>query len=1001
MPKRLLRSVIEFDKEISQDNLVRNFELLRRSVEVGQLEWRTPDDQIYKYVLSYFQQFVEMPSAQTVLNYFQGINSLEAIERLKDIQVERSYARTNFVNLLQNLQEDLAKIRTVGLLKETHEILLKGVEDPKTKETKKGVEDAILHFTKKAQDIRIIDTFVQVHGDIRKDGAKMREEYELAESNPGKITGVLTGINEIDLACKGVKKGELWIHAAFPSELKTMLANNWCYNAVTRIKKNVVYVSFEMTREQIRRSIYTIHTANARFAQQGYKPLDYKNIRDGILTREEKEFYFNLVIPDFENNPDYTHFELVTPDREWTMDDVRTQVELLHKDFEVGLVILDHGQWIEARKSRRNKDYTIELNSVINDAKRFALNFDHNKGVPILMLFQINREGKALADKNEGVYRISALTYANACITKGTLITTNKGFIPIEKIKTGMKVWNSSGWGKVLSVFDNGIKPTVKVCTDRGLSIQVTRDHKFKTLSPDGLHWIQASNLQNKYILMPVGMKIVNNSIKLPCLKVHKWERFVREGEKINVPEIVTPDLAYLLGAYAGDGTLDPYNIGYCGNRTETKIRDHLKHLFKKVFNQTLILRNSKEQQVFYLVMGSKSLLRWFKDLESDRRPGVPPCILQASSECMKAFLRGFWDTDGHINTQGNLVIGQKAAKRKTLEHVQIMLASFGIDSSMHSKVEKLRVHGKIKKYPQVILYVRSRRGRKLFYELIGFTEPKKQARLKYFVDKFSLSDRRATCEDWPVGEVYKRLLTKYLWDSHKGEEQLHALNLFVETKRLELSKIADALYNSRTASNTRKAYSAVMGLVRKKLVIRTSRGFYESLSSNYRFRFPRKCRVALSKLKPDFQLVSRGAIESLVNTLTANKVQDEDLLLLQNLLLTMIPHKVISVIPAGKENVFDLNIAKIPEYTAGGLLVHNCEKTADVITTTYLNDELRAAGMTKVTNLKNRDNALFPPFEAHVNFACRRILSTKQIEPKGFSVEENEAYLDSMDIAL
>jgi len=437
MPKRLLRSVIEFDKEISQDNLVRNFELLRRSVEVGQLEWKTPDDQIYKYVLSYFQQFVEMPSVQTVLNYFQGINSLEAIERLKDIQVERSYARTNFVNLLQNLQEDLAKIRTVGLLKETHEILLKGVEDPKTKETKKGVEDAILHFTKKAQDIRTIDTFVQVHGDIRKDGAKMKEEYELAESNPGKITGVLTGINEIDLACKGVKKGEMWIHAAYVSELKTTLANNWAYNAMTRYKTNVVYVSFEMKREQIRRSIYAIHTANADFSQQGYKPLDYLHIQYGHLTKEEKDFYFNQVIPDFEGNPKYAHFELITPDRDWTMDDVRTQVELLHREFEVGLVIVDHGQLLEPRRNRRNKDYTVELNSIVKEVKRFALTFDHNRGVPVLMLFQINRQGKDKANDSNGVYTsASALTYSNETEKSADVITTT--YLNDEMRKLGM-----------------------------------------------------------------------------------------------------------------------------------------------------------------------------------------------------------------------------------------------------------------------------------------------------------------------------------------------------------------------------------------------------------------------------------------------------------------------------------------------------------------------------------------------------------------------------------
>jgi len=425
MPKRLLRSIIEFDNEVSSENLVRNFQHLRRAIEIGQFEWGRPEDeQIYRHSLGFFIQYFEMPSVKTVLDYFHSVNGIEAIERLKDITVERPYARTNFVHLLRSLRDDQAQVKVAALLKETHEILIKGIEDKKKKVVKKGLEAAISHFTRKVQEIQISDNNLQIQGDIREDGAKMREEYDLAESDKSRVYGVLSGINEIDDICKGAKKGELWIHAAFAGELKSTLAANWCYNAVTRYKKNVVFISFEMPREQVRRNIYTIHTSNARFAKQGYKPINYGAIRDGCLTKEEKEFYYNLVIPDFTTNPNYTHFNVVTPDREWNMDDIKSQLERLHKEFEVGLVVLDHGQWIEARKERKNREYTIELNSVINDSKRLALTFDNNNGIPVLMLFQINRQGKEAADKNDGIYKASALTYANSCEKTADVITT-------------------------------------------------------------------------------------------------------------------------------------------------------------------------------------------------------------------------------------------------------------------------------------------------------------------------------------------------------------------------------------------------------------------------------------------------------------------------------------------------------------------------------------------------------------------------------------------------
>lgn len=424
MPKRLLRSIIEFDKEISHENLVRNFQRLRKAVDVGQFDWGPEDEKIYKHALGFFIQHFEMPPVQTVLDYFQSVNNVEVLDRLKYVADEKPYARAGFVHLLRELQEGQVNAKAIQLLKDTHEILMKGVEDKKTGEVSKGFEAASLFFTRRAQEIRIDENNVQIHGDIRQDAERMKEEYITAENDRGRVLGVLSGINEIDESCKGAKKGELWMHAAFPGELKTTLAANWCYNAVTRFKKNIVYVSFEMPREQIRRNIYTLHSSNARFANQGFAPVDYRHIRDGLLTKQEKEFYFDYVIPDFKDNPTYATFEVVTPDREWTMADVRQHLEMLHKEFEIGLVVLDHGQWIEARKARKNKDYTIELNSVITDAKRLALNFDHNSGIPVMMLFQINRSGKTEADKNDGVYKMNALTYANNAEKTADVITT-------------------------------------------------------------------------------------------------------------------------------------------------------------------------------------------------------------------------------------------------------------------------------------------------------------------------------------------------------------------------------------------------------------------------------------------------------------------------------------------------------------------------------------------------------------------------------------------------
>jgi intein/homing endonuclease len=210
----------------------------------------------------------------------------------------------------------------------------------------------------------------------------------------------------------------------------TTFATNWCYNLITRYRANIYYGSLEMKYEHIRRLIYVIHTANERFKQMGYKPLDYRKVRDGELSPEEEAFW-QIAVQDFAENPEYCDFDTWAPDRDITVEDMRNAAEILHQQKELGLVVIDHGGLAEARKTKKNKDYVVELNSVIRDAKKFALQFNHGEGIPVLLLFQINRDGKDYADKNEGEYKMRALSYANETERSADVITTtylNKDF---------------------------------------------------------------------------------------------------------------------------------------------------------------------------------------------------------------------------------------------------------------------------------------------------------------------------------------------------------------------------------------------------------------------------------------------------------------------------------------------------------------------------------------------------------------------------------------------
>jgi len=416
--KGLLRSVIDMDGGVSQENLVANFQKLVAS----HVEWTQPADQrVYDFVLNYFHQRLEIPARQTLADFFEAKRDQEVVERIKDYEGQKPYIRTNYAHLISTTVEEQNRVKAITILKESQEIISKGLVIGQEK--KQGLRDGVLHFSQNAHKLLVYQHNARIQGNIREDGQEVWDNYQEAKANKGLAWGKFCGLNNIDKVLRGIKRGELWLHAAFTGELKTSFALNWAYNLVTRYRSNVFYVTLEMPYEQVRAMIYAMHSSNPRFKLLGYESLEYDRICAGTLTPEEEKFY-QLVIDDFVNNPEYGSFDVWSPDDDVTTDDIKMAAELSHQKNEVHLLVIDHGGLVEPRKKKRGKDYTIELNSVLRDSKKLALHFNHGEKVPVLLLFQINRDGKDYADKNEGRYKLRALSYANEAERSADVVTT-------------------------------------------------------------------------------------------------------------------------------------------------------------------------------------------------------------------------------------------------------------------------------------------------------------------------------------------------------------------------------------------------------------------------------------------------------------------------------------------------------------------------------------------------------------------------------------------------
>lgn len=578
------------------------------------------------------------------------------------------------------------------------------------------------------------------------------------------------------------------------------LAINWLYNQAVFYRHSSILFSCEMPYIQDRRIFYAIHSAHEKFADVrkslGLGPcLDYSRIRDGNLdryedavldrmsddekakllmdssghhcinpARPEKRFLKEYVVPDF-NDPrnEYgnIYVEGLDPDKmDFTVADLRSRAEILYsKDPDIAMVAIDHAGLMAPRKWVAST--TERLNEVLRDLKKLAMNFNRGMGIAVVALFQISREGFKSAEKNGGLYNLTHLSYANECLVAGTLVPTDKGVIPIEDVRPGDQVWSRSGWKHVQENFCNGSRPIWSIETDRGATIETTGNHLIRVIEGEQFIWKTAQELRTGDWLLGTSGTYPWPKVSpiLPPLKIRKWEKPCGEqGIPIVVPTYLTLALAYLLGAWDGDGKIHSQGVAYTGNILEIEVREGIRSRFKETFGHPIeLIQSPSRPGSFDLTKWSQPLKQWVEDVAGLRGKEVPKVILGAPKELVLAYLRGLFDTDGWINIQN--IIGIKMKSRFYLSQVQILLSLLGYDTDLRQTDTTLKVTGKT--YEGWTLRLRGWDSKVRFAEEIGFTDPSRQKRLALCL--VNPPKRKKHDQNYPFVNLFAKLVKDQL----------------------------------------------------------------------------------------------------------------------------------------------------------------------------------------------------------------------------------------------
>jgi DNA polymerase I-like protein with 3'-5' exonuclease and polymerase domains/intein/homing endonuclease len=352
--------------------------------------------------------------------------------------------------------------------------------------------------------------------------------------------------------------------------------------------------------------------------------------------------------------------------------------------------------------------------------------------------------GNSLIPTNNGLVRLDSLA-------------TKKPYVKTE-IQTKVK----SIKGDNVAVFATymGKKETIALKTKSGNYIRVTPEHKMLVFRQGTFSWVEAKHcvlgdnlcLSNFELvrrtklpltLSSLGVQANNSSgynnvykystykylvkIKIPNTKKYYkvigfnnikdavkardlWcaSRDIKTSSmsfaKIQKPKIMTPDLAWLLGAIVSEGWIDTNSNNVSFSNSNRKLIKRYIDSFYRVFGvkpsyriahkagdnrlyNGVIYNNNYDHLVVRI--RSKQLVVWLKELgiytQIGRKNGktashfkhVPWSVLEADKESQLGFLSAYLECDGHI--QQNKSLNWSSASIKLLRGMQAILNSYGL----------------------------------------------------------------------------------------------------------------------------------------------------------------------------------------------------------------------------------------------------------------------------------------------------------------------------------
>jgi replicative DNA helicase len=212
--------------------------------------------------------------------------------------------------------------------------------------------------------------------------ARAVEMAEAAHKRSSHVTGVTTGLIDLDRKLGGLHPSDLIILAGRPGMGKTALATNIAFNAAgARVEEGGVAVAFfslEMSSEQLATRILAERTgiSSDKIRRGEMKTEDFPNFVAAATALERLPFF----IDD-------------TP--ALSLPKLRTRARRLKRQHQLGLIVVDYLQLMQPAGGSRPDNRVQEVSEITRGLKAIAKELS----VPILALSQLSRAVEQRDDK--------------------------------------------------------------------------------------------------------------------------------------------------------------------------------------------------------------------------------------------------------------------------------------------------------------------------------------------------------------------------------------------------------------------------------------------------------------------------------------------------------------------------------------------------------------------------------------------------------------------------